>query len=178
MELILDKQKLFSDLNEDPFKPHILIDNHLSKQYPNTYNKDVGVWEKYTLRQHTIMVLRQFEKYFSHQIIHTKIKTDLFRLILAVHDIGKPESVLKGEKHKHHSYNKQYVDQLFKVLQIDSFHTNIALTLVDGDPIGKFIRKYSIDELPQLFNILFGSMTLIGPRPPVPSEVSEYKDNH
>ena len=57
MELILDKQKLFSDLNEDPFKPHILIDNHLSKQYPNTYNKDVGVWEKYTLRQHLIFVL-------------------------------------------------------------------------------------------------------------------------
>ena len=40
------------------------------------------------------------------------------------------------------------------------------------------MRKYSIDELPQLFNILRGSMTLIGPRPPVPSEVSEYKDNH
>jgi len=44
--------------------------------------------------------------------------------------------------------------------------------------IGKFMRKYSIDELPQLFNILLGSMALIGPRPPVPSEVSEYKDNH
>ena len=44
--------------------------------------------------------------------------------------------------------------------------------------VGKFMRKYSIDELPQLFNILYGSMTLIGPRPPVPSEVKEYKDNH
>ena len=40
------------------------------------------------------------------------------------------------------------------------------------------MRKYSIDELPQLFNILWGSMTLIGPRPPVPSEVEEYKDSH
>ena len=42
--------------------------------------------------------------------------------------------------------------------------------------LGKFMRKYSIDELPQLFNILYGSMTLIGPRPPVLSEVNEYKD--
>jgi lipopolysaccharide/colanic/teichoic acid biosynthesis glycosyltransferase len=44
--------------------------------------------------------------------------------------------------------------------------------------VGKFMRKYLIDELPQLFNILYGSMTLIGPRPPVPSEVKEYSDNH
>jgi len=53
---------------------------------------------------------------------------------------------------------------------------------IKNDPrltrLGKFMRKYSIDELPQLFNILWGSMTLIGPRPPVPSEVNEYKDIH
>ncbi len=52
---------------------------------------------------------------------------------------------------------------------------------IKNDPrltrVGKFMRKYSIDELPQLFNIILGSMTLIGPRPPIPSEVSEYKDN-
>ena len=52
---------------------------------------------------------------------------------------------------------------------------------IKNDPrltkIGKFMRKYSIDELPQLFNILLGSMTLIGPRPLPVSEVNEFDDD-
>ncbi len=83
----------------------------------------------------------------------------------------------------HQKYMEAYIsgdDSKMSKLQPDTKSANSYK--LNGDPritrMGKLLRRLSLDELPQLWNILKGDMSLIGPRPPIPYEVEKYQRRH
>jgi exopolysaccharide biosynthesis polyprenyl glycosylphosphotransferase len=89
---------------------------------------------------------------------------------------------LKGTRFSMLKFRSMVTDaeaQLVALQSVERREGNAVMFKMKNDPrvtpIGRFLRRYSLDELPQLFNVLDGSMSLIGPRPPLDSEVQAYE---
>lgn len=90
---------------------------------------------------------------------------------------GKPFKFYKFRSMNPKTDNLRYTELAEKNTRQDG-----PLVKIANDPritgVGKFIRRFSIDELPQLWNVLKGDMSLVGPRPHLPEEVANYKKQH
>jgi len=103
-------------------------------------------------------------------------KDDNGKIIKRIGQNGKPFICYKFRSMQHKT------DNLRKTILAKDNIKNGPLTKIKNDPrittVGKFIRKHSLDELPQLLNVLFGHLSLVGPRPHLPEEVANYKKHH
>lgn len=82
-----------------------------------------------------------------------------------------------------YKFRSMYIDAESRKKELQKFNESSGPTFkMKNDPriypMGHILRKFSLDELPQLFNILAGDMSVVGPRPPLPSEVAEYLPWH
>jgi exopolysaccharide biosynthesis polyprenyl glycosylphosphotransferase len=99
---------------------------------------------------------------------------------------GKPFTMMKFRTmhvHADHAIHKEFVSQLIKgAAPSGGDAAQAAQFKIVNDPrvtaIGRLLRKTSLDELPQLWNVLRGDMSLVGPRPPLAYEVEQYKPWH
>ena len=88
-----------------------------------------------------------------------------------------------GKEFYIYKFRSMEKDAELNLAKIKKFNeTNDKMFKMAEDPrltkVGKFIRRYSIDELPQLINVLKGEMSLVGFRPPIPNEVKNYENWH
>jgi exopolysaccharide biosynthesis polyprenyl glycosylphosphotransferase len=82
-----------------------------------------------------------------------------------------------------HKFRSMYVDAEERLAELRHLneHAGGPLFKLRRDPrvtrVGEVLRRYSLDELPQLFDVLLGRMSLVGPRPPLPGEVARYEED-
>ncbi|MEV4704185.1 sugar transferase [Actinoplanes sp. NPDC049316] len=87
-----------------------------------------------------------------------------------------------GSEFRIFKFRSMYVDAEARLAELRHLneHDGVLFKIRDDPrvtPVGRWLRRLSLDELPQLLNVLLGQMSLVGPRPPLPSEVAAYADD-
>ncbi len=146
----LKPEAILDILSEPDFRPLELIDTlSVDPELGELYSQLAGVWERYTIRQHTEAVLGQFEKYFADSMDDSVVDVPTFRMVLALHDIGKPKSVQEtGGTAEQHRYTREIVQRRAKDLGIPASEVAVALEVVSHDYLGEYLQgRKSTEEM-------------------------------
>lgn len=127
---------------------------------------------------------------FVFSLIFIQILIPLWIVVSVLIKLDSPGAIIYKSR-------RRYKDKIFNIYKFRSMVADAdakklallkhnersgPLFKIKDDPrvtrLGQFLRKTSLDELPQLFNVLIGNMSLVGPRPHLPEEVDQYKSHH
>jgi lipopolysaccharide/colanic/teichoic acid biosynthesis glycosyltransferase len=107
------------------------------------------------------------------------ISLPVLALIAIAVRLSSPGSILFRQE-RLGKFGTTFTIYKFRTMVDGAINIGTGLNTFKGDPrvtrIGKFLREYHLDELPQLFNVLKGDMSLVGPRPLLPLELPKYSD--
>ncbi len=160
--------KAVSDTSVARQYPNVIVNNSMSFQFAKR-TLDIVL---------TIVGLILLSIVFLIISIAIKIEDPKGPVLFSQKRIGKD-----GKEFNMYKFRSMVTDAEAKLQELLKHNeTSGAMFKMKNDPritkVGRFIRKTSIDELPQLFNVLKGDMSLVGPRPPLPREVAEYNEYH
>lgn len=143
-------------------------------------------WHIFTAQYGGFIVKRAFDAMVASIVM--LLLSPLFLLVILIIRLDSPGPILfsqdrigkNGRVFKMWKFRSMYIDaeqRKAELMKHNQMKGGVLFKMKD-DPrvtrVGKFIRKFSIDELPQFINVFLGDMSLVGPRPPLPVEVAQY----
>ncbi|UCE65646.1 MAG: undecaprenyl-phosphate glucose phosphotransferase [Candidatus Zixiibacteriota bacterium] len=135
-------------------------------------------WGRTPIEGYSRIVKRLFDLLFSGLVI---IALSPLMLIIAILIKFDSKGPVLFKQHRIGRNGREFMMLKFRSMKFEKENTNSTGWTVENDPrrtrAGRFIRRYSLDELPQLFNAFAGHMSIVGPRPEQPDYVRQFKDD-
>jgi hypothetical protein len=144
----LDSESVKKILDEENFNPRSLLDS-LETGLAEEYKHDSGTSEDDSIKEHTLKVLLQFENYFEGKNLPAGIDKGFFRLLIALHDVGKAQAIDVGNKDFQHYYTQPALKKVFEHEGFTGKEIRLGETLIGDDPVGKYLQGGKIEDSAQ-----------------------------
>jgi len=117
------------------------IPDGLLSEYKQEYDSDIGSSAGYTLKDHTNMVLGQFNKYYKGQLLPGNFNSNAFEALLALHDIGKPKAISEGNEKSQHENTVALMNNTLQGMGLKQSEINVCNALIHADVLGEYLQN-------------------------------------